>query len=117
MLNLSVKLCSNASWIILIIAGLFEVVWAVGMKYTEGFSRLIPSIYTITAMFIIFGLLSMAIRIIPIGTAYAVWTGIGVVGTAMLGILLFHEPATLFRIVCIVVILSGIVGLKLANHF
>ena len=77
MLNLPFRLSSSASWIILIIAGLFEVAWAIGMKYTDGFSRLIPSIYTLAAMFISFGLLSLALEVIPIGTAYAVWTGIG----------------------------------------
>ena len=116
-MNLPFKISSNVSWIILIIAGLFEVVWAIGMKYTEGFSRLIPSIYTLVAMFVSFGLLSIAIKTIPIGTAYAVWTGVGVVGSAILGILWFHEPATFFRLICIVFILCGVAGLKLANHF
>jgi quaternary ammonium compound-resistance protein SugE len=101
------------AWILLVIAGLFEIGWAIGLKYTEGFSRLWPSVLTITAMAISVVLLSMALRTIPVGTGYAVWTGIGAVGTALLGILLFKEPATAARLMCIGLIVSGIIGLKL----
>ncbi|TMS58253.1 quaternary ammonium compound efflux SMR transporter SugE [Imbroritus primus] len=100
------------AWLILLIAGLFEVTWAIGLKYTEGFSRLWPSVFTLVAMAISVVLLSLALRSIPVGTGYAVWTGIGAVGTAILGIVLFKEPATVARLVCIGLIVAGIVGLK-----
>lgn len=100
------------AWVILLVAGLFEVTWAIGLKYTEGFSRLWPSVFTLVAMVISVVLLSLALRSIPVGTGYAVWTGIGAVGTALLGILLFKEPATAARLVCIGLIVAGIVGLK-----
>lgn len=103
----------SMAWIILVIAGLFEVGWAVGLKYTDGFSRLWPSIGTGVALIISMGLLGVALRTLPLGTAYAVWTGIGTVGTAILGILLFREPATAMRLVCIGLIVAGIIGLKL----
>ncbi len=102
-------------WVILVIAGLFEVGWAVGLKYAEGFTRLWPSIGTAVALVLSMGLLGVALRTLPLGTAYAVWTGIGSVGTAVLGIVLFREPATAMRLVCIGLIVAGIVGLKLAS--
>lgn len=103
------------SWSILFLAGLFEVVWAVGLKYTEGFTRLWPSVGTVAAMGVSFYLLAVAMRTLPLGTAYAVWVGIGAVGTAILGIMLFNEPANAGRLVSLGLILAGIVGLKLAS--
>jgi quaternary ammonium compound-resistance protein SugE len=99
----------------LLLAGLCEIGWAVGLKYTEGFSRLVPSVLTIGAMVISLGLLGLALKTLPVGTAYAIWTGIGAVGTAALGIYLFSEPATALRLACIGVIVIGIVGLKFAS--
>jgi quaternary ammonium compound-resistance protein SugE len=99
----------------LFLAGLFEVGWAIGLKYTEGFSRPVPSVLTIGAMAISLGLLGLALRTLPVGTAYAIWTGIGAVGTAALGIYLFSEPATALRVACIGVIVIGIIGLKFAS--
>ena len=101
------------SWFILFIAGLLEVVWAVGLKYTHGFSRLVPSVITIAAMVISMALLSWAMKTLPVGTAYAIWTGIGAVGAAAVGIVAYGEPATAVRAVCILLIVAGIVGLKL----
>mgnify|MGYP000959358658 CR=1 FL=1 len=103
------------AWIILFVAGLLEVGWAVGLKYTDGFTRLWPTVATAIALVASMGLLGLAVRTLPLGTAYAVWTGIGTVGTALLGILLFREPATALRLVCIALILAGIVGLKFAS--
>ena len=103
------------AWIYLTIAGLFEIGWAIGLKYTEGFTRLLPSLWTIGSMILSIVLLGLALRTLPVGTAYAVWTGIGAVGTAALGIYLFAEPATVARLLCIGLILSGIVGLKLVT--
>lgn len=103
------------SWSILFLAGLFEVVWAVGLKYTEGFTRLWPSVGTVAAMALSFYLLAVAMRSLPLGTAYAVWVGIGAVGTAILGIVLFGEPANAGRLVSLGLILAGIIGLKLAS--
>jgi len=103
------------SWIYLFAAGLFEIGWAVGLKYTHGFSRLVPSVITIGAMAISLFLLGLALRTLPLGTAYAIWTGIGTVGTAILGIYLFSESAEVLRLVCIGLIVSGIVGLKLVS--
>jgi quaternary ammonium compound-resistance protein SugE len=103
------------AWTILFAAGLLEVVWAIGLKYTEGFSRLLPSILTLAGMAGSIILLGMALRTLPIGTAYAVWTGIGAVGTALLGIVLFGEPATALRLACIGLIVAGIIGLKLVT--
>ena len=100
------------AWGILFIAGLFEVGWAVGLKYTEGFTRLWPTVGTATALIASMALLGVALRTLPLGTAYAVWTGIGTVGTAILGILLFREPATAIRLLCIALIIAGIIGLK-----
>src|SRR6476469_3254430 len=104
----------NMAWLYLFLAGLFEVGWAIGLKYTEGFSRLYPSLLTIAAMALSLALLGLALKTLPVGTAYAVWTGIGAVGTAALGIYLFDEPATALRIGCIGLIVGGIVGLKFA---
>ena len=104
------------AWIILIIAGLFEVGWAVGLKYTEGFTRMVPTGLTIISMIISLGLLGIALRTLPLGTAYAIWTGVGTVGTAILGMALFGEPAQVMRILCIGLIVAGIVGLKLVTH-
>jgi quaternary ammonium compound-resistance protein SugE len=97
----------------LVLAGLFECGWAIGLKYTDGFTKLIPSLFTILAMTISFWLLSVAIRTIPVGTAYAVWTGIGAVAVAILGMILFGESRDIMRIICLLLIVSGIVGLKL----
>ncbi|MFN4162950.1 MAG: quaternary ammonium compound efflux SMR transporter SugE [Ferrovibrio sp.] len=103
------------AWVILFFAGLAEVGWAVGLKYTEGFSRLWPSVGTIVAMLVSLWLLGLALKDLPLGTAYAIWTGIGTIGTAILGIVLFGESAAVLRLVCIGLIVAGIVGLKLAT--
>ncbi|MGZ3359920.1 MAG: quaternary ammonium compound efflux SMR transporter SugE [Xanthobacteraceae bacterium] len=103
------------AWIYPTIAGLFEIGWAIGLKYTEGFTRLLPSLWTIASMILSIVLLGLALKTLPVGTAYAVWTGIGAVGTAALGIYLFAEPATVARLLCIGLILSGIIGLKLVT--
>lgn len=103
------------AWTLLVVAGLFEVGWAIGLKYTEGFTRLWPSLWTAAAMIVSVVLLGLALRSIPLGTGYAVWTGIGAVGTAILGIILFGDPATAVRIGCIALIVCGIVGLKLVS--
>lgn len=100
-------------WLLLLVAGLLETVWAVGLKYTEGFTRLWPTVITLAAMAVSLGLLGLALRTLPIGTAYAVWTGIGAAGTVLTGIVLFGEPAQPLRLMCIGLILAGIVGLKL----
>jgi quaternary ammonium compound-resistance protein SugE len=102
-------------WIVLVIAGLFEVAWATGLKYTEGFTRLWPSAWTVTAMAVSLLLLAQALKTLPIGTAYAVWTGIGAVGTAVMGIILFGESRDAMRLACIAVIVAGIVGLRLSS--
>lgn len=102
------------TWFVLFLAGLLEVGWAVGLKYSAGFTRLYPSILTVIAMLASVGLLGLALRTLPLGTAYAVWTGIGTVGTAILGIVLFSEPATALRLACIGLIVAGILGLKFA---
>src|SRR6201981_2988933 len=104
------------AWIVLFVAGLFEVGWGVGLKYTEGFFRLLPSVGTVASMIVSLGLLGLALRTLPLGTAYAIWNGVGTVGTALLGIMLFHEAADPIRLVCIGLILAGIVGLKLVTH-
>ena len=103
------------AWLYLVIAGLFECGWAIGLKYTDGFTRLVPSLLTISAMVVSFWLLSIAMKTIPVGTAYAVWTGIGAVGVAVLGMLLFGESRDIMRIVCLLLIVSGILGLKLVS--
>lgn len=102
-------------WLALVVAGLFEIVWALGLKYTEGFSRLWPTVGTVAAMAVSFGLLSYAMRTLPVGTAYAIWTGIGAVGTAIAGIVLFGESASAARLLCIALIGGGIIGLKLVS--
>ena len=102
-------------WIILFFAGLTEVGWAVGLKYTEGFTRLWPSIGTVAAMVISLGLLGIAMKSLPVGTAYAVWVGVGAVGTVILGIVLFDEPLNALRIGSVALIVAGLVGLKLAT--
>lgn len=104
------------SWIILLIAGLLEVVWAVGLKYTHEFSRLTPSVITIAAMIVSMALLSWAMKSLPVGTAYAVWTGIGAVGAAITGILLLGESASPMRLASLGLIVAGIIGLKLSTH-
>jgi quaternary ammonium compound-resistance protein SugE len=103
------------AWLYLFVAGLLEVGWAIGLKYTEGFTRLMPSLLTIGAMIVSLALLGLALKTLPVGTAYAVWTGIGAVGTAALGIYLFSEPATAARLASIGLIVAGIVGLKLVT--
>ena len=103
------------AWGILLLAGLLEVGWAIGLKYSEGFTRLGPTIATAVALIASMSLLGLALRTLPLGTAYAVWTGIGTVGTALLGIFLFDEPATVMRLVCIALIVAGILGLKLVS--
>lgn len=104
------------SWLILLVAGLLEVVWAVGLKYTHGFSRLTPSIITIASMVVSMALLSWAMKTLPVGTAYAVWTGIGAVGAAIAGIVLLGESSSPARIVSLLLIVCGIIGLKLSAH-
>jgi len=101
------------AWLFLVLAGLAEVVWAVGMKYTEGFTKVLPSVVTVTFMVLSIWLLSLALRTIPLGTGYAIWTGIGAVGTAIAGMVLFGESRAALRLVCILMIVAGIVGLKL----
>ena len=103
------------SWIVLFIAGLLEVVWAVGLKYTHGFSRLVPSVITIVAMVVSMALLSWAMKTLPVGTAYAVWTGIGALGAVLVGILLFREPVTAPRLLFMALLLIGIIGLKITS--
>ncbi|HAM8921787.1 quaternary ammonium compound efflux SMR transporter SugE [Escherichia fergusonii] len=104
------------SWIILVIAGLLEVVWAVGLKYTHGFNRLTPSVITVTAMIVSMALLAWAMKSLPVGTAYAVWTGIGAVGAAITGIVLLGESANPMRLASLALIVLGIIGLKLSTH-
>ncbi|MBA3346511.1 MAG: quaternary ammonium compound efflux SMR transporter SugE [Gemmatimonadales bacterium] len=105
----------NTAWILLLVAGLFEVVWAIGLKYTQSFTRLLPSLITLAAMMVSLYLLARALRTIPVGTGYAVWTGVGAVGTALVGLLLLDEPRTAGRLASIGLIVVGIVGLKLAS--
>ena len=103
------------SWAILVLAGLFEIGWAIGLKYTEGFTRLWPTVGTVAAMAISLGLLGVAMKSLPVGTAYAIWVGVGAVGTAILGIVLLGEPANAGRMVSLGLIIAGIIGLKLAT--
>ena len=103
------------NWTLLVVAGLFEIGWAIGLKYTEGFTRLWPSVWTVASMIVSLALLGIALKTIPVGTGYAVWTGIGAAGTAILGIVLFAEPATALRLGSIALIVAGIVGLKLVS--
>lgn len=102
-------------WVYLVVAGLFEVGWAISLKYSEGFTRPGPVIVTIIGLIISLSLLALAVRTLPVGTAYAIWTGIGAVGTAVLGMLLFREPADAARLVCIGLIVAGVVGLRLVS--
>ena len=103
------------SWIILVLAGLLEIVWAIGLKYTEGFTRLWPTVGTVAAMVTSIVLLGIAMKSLPVGTAYAVWVGIGAVGTAILGIVLLGEPSNPGRLISLAVIVAGIIGLKLSS--
>ena len=103
------------AWFILVLAGLFEVGWAIGLKYTDGFTRLWPTVGTLAAMVISLGLLGVAMKTLPVGTSYAVWVGVGAVGTAILGIVLLGEPASAGRLISLGLIVAGIVGLKLAS--
>ncbi|KQN68920.1 molecular chaperone [Duganella sp. Leaf61] len=103
------------TWIILIIAGLLEVAWAIGLKYTAGFTKLMPTLWTLSAMLGSVGMLGLALRTLPLGTAYAIWTGIGTVGTVIYGIVALDEPASAMRLACIAMIIGGIIGLKLTN--
>jgi quaternary ammonium compound-resistance protein SugE len=102
-------------WIILLLAGLFEVGWAIGLKYTDGFSKLWPTVGTVAAMAISLGLLGIAMKSLPVGTAYAIWVGVGAVGTVILGIVLFQEPLNALRVISVALIVAGLVGLKLAT--
>jgi quaternary ammonium compound-resistance protein SugE len=102
-------------WILLVLAGLLEVGWAIGLKYTDGFTRLWPSVGTVAAMMISLGLLGVAMKSLPVGTAYAVWVGVGAVGTVILGIVLFDEPMNTLRVASVALIVAGLVGLKLAT--
>jgi Membrane transporters of cations and cationic drugs len=104
------------NWAILVVAGIFEVGWAIGLKYTEGFTRLWPSVWTVLAMIISLGLLGIAMKTLPVGTAYSVWVGVGAVGTVALGIVLLGESASLARMISVALIVAGIVGLKLSTH-
>jgi quaternary ammonium compound-resistance protein SugE len=103
------------NWLILVLAGLLEIGWAIGLKYTEGFTRFWPSVWTVAAMIASLGLLGLAMKSLPVGTSYAVWVGVGAVGTAILGIVLLGEPATAGRIASLALIVAGIVGLKLSS--
>ncbi len=102
------------SWFLLVLAGIFEVVWATSLKYTEGFTKFVPSFITLAAMFVSFYLLSLALRSLPLGAGYAVWVGIGAVVTAILGVIAFHEPVTLLKVVSLTLVIVGIIGLKLS---
>ncbi len=103
------------AWLVLLLAGVLEVVWAVGLKYTDGFTRFVPSVITVTAMAVSVILLAYAMRTLPMGTAYAVWVGIGAVGAVIMGVLLFDEPVTLLRMASVGLVVAGIIGLKLAS--
>ncbi|MBS6508337.1 MAG: quaternary ammonium compound efflux SMR transporter SugE [Paraclostridium bifermentans] len=103
-------------WLVLVIAGIFEVCWAVGLKYSEGFTKLVPSVLTVIGMIASFYFLSLALKELPLGTAYAIWTGIGTIGTVILGVFLFKEPIDFVRLVCIGFIVAGIIGLKLVSQ-
>ena len=103
------------AWLSLFVAGLFEIGWAIGLKYTEGFTRLWPTVWTVAAMIVSLALLGLSLRTLPVGTAYAVWVGIGAVGTAVLGIVLFGESREPLRLACLVLIVAGVVGLKLVT--
>lgn len=103
------------AWLYLMIAGLLEIAWPIGFKYSHGFTKILPTIPTMLALMASFGLMSLAAKTLPIGTVYAIWTGIGVLGTAICGIILFDEPYHTFRVICIMLILIGVVGLRIAE--
>jgi quaternary ammonium compound-resistance protein SugE len=103
------------NWAILVVAGLFEVGWAIGLKYTQGFTRFWPTVWTVLSMIVSLGLLGLAMKALPVGTAYSVWVGVGAIGTIILGIVLFGEPASAGRLISVALILAGIVGLKLST--
>ena len=103
-------------WMYLLVAGLFEISWAVGLKFTHGFSQVIPSVVTVICMIASFYFLALALKNLPLGTAYAIWTGIGTIGTVIFGVILFKEPITAMRLLCIALIISGITGLKILTH-
>ncbi|HNX78034.1 MAG TPA: multidrug efflux SMR transporter [Candidatus Rifleibacterium sp.] len=103
------------SWVILLVAGIFEVLWATGLKHSEGFSRLLPSMFTVITLIMSFVLLSIALKELPVSVAYPVWTGIGAVGTVMSGVIILNEPFDFYRLLCITLILSGITGLRLLS--
>lgn len=103
------------AWLILVVAGLFEIGWAVGLKYTEGFTRLWPTLWTAAAMITSLALLGIAVKSLPVGTAYAVWVGVGAIGTVLFGIVLFGEPASPARLISVALIVAGLIGLKLAT--
>lgn len=107
---------SGTAWLLLVLAGVLEIGWAIGLKYTEGFTRLWPTIGTAAAMIISLGLLGLAMKSLPVGTAYAVWVGVGAVGTVILGIVLLGEPANPGRLISVALIVAGIIGLKLASE-
>jgi quaternary ammonium compound-resistance protein SugE len=102
------------NWAILVVAGLFEVGWAIGLKYTQGFTRFWPTVWTVLSMIVSLGLLGLAMKALPVGTAYSVWVGVGAIGTIIFGIVLFEEPASAGRLISVALILAGIVGLKLS---
>lgn len=104
------------AWLFLFLAGLFEVGWAVGLKYSDGFTRPLPSVLTVAAMLVSLILLGLALRSIPLGTGYAIWTGIGTIGTVVFGVIYLAEPATAARVFCVALILTGIIGLKLVSN-
>jgi quaternary ammonium compound-resistance protein SugE len=103
------------AWVVLFLAGLFEIAWAVGLKYTDGFTRLGPTLVTGVCLILSMALLGVAVRTLPLGSAYAVWTGIGTIGTVVLGIVIFDEPTTVPRLICVGLIMAGILGLKLTS--
>jgi quaternary ammonium compound-resistance protein SugE len=103
------------AWVYLFLAGLFEIGWAMGLKRTEGFTRLVPSLLTASSMIVSLGLLGLALKTLPLGTAYAIWTGIGTVGTVVVGMMIYGEPASAVRLGCVVLIIAGVAGLKLAS--
>ena len=109
----AIHLTPGLAWTCLLVAGLFEIGWALGLRYSDGFTRFWPSLFTLASMAASVILLGLSLKVLPLGTAYAVWTGIGAIGTALFGIILFAEPATAMRLVSIVLIVSGIIGLKL----
>ncbi|MFO1306519.1 MAG: multidrug efflux SMR transporter [Burkholderiales bacterium] len=107
---------AGSAWMVLVVAGVLEVVWAIALKYSDGFTKMAPSIVTIVAAAASFWLLAVALRVLPVGTAYAAWTGIGAVGAAVLGMLVFDEPRNAMRIACIVAIVAGVAGLRITSR-